>query len=297
MPRSILVLLVIVLFGGLFVLLNSVFVVDEREQALVIRLGDPQIAYNRFGQESEAGLKLKTPFISNVVYLDRRNLELDAAPREITAADQQRLQVDAFVRWRIADPLRFFQSLNNVRNARARLETILNTSLREVLGTVDSTDIISGQRAELMQRIQLRMTRSVQEANLGIAVIDVRIRRVELPPENRANVFQRMIAERNQEAAGIRAEGQEEANKLQAAADREARVIRAQATEQAEKIRGEGDGERNRIYAAAFNLDPDFFSFYRSMIAYERSLQSGTTVVLSPESEFFRYFESQGGGR
>jgi modulator of FtsH protease HflC len=297
MNRPFFVGISIALFVGFIVLINSVFIVTLREQALVIRFGEITSMHNVYGDEDGAGLKLKVPFIENVVYLDRRNLELDASPREITAADQQRLEVDAFVRWRISEPIRFYQSLNNVTTARLRLETILNTSLREVLGTVDSTDIISGQRAELMQRIQQRLTRSVQEAKLGIEIIDVRVRRVELPIENRDNVFLRMIAERNQEAAGIRAEGQEEANKLRAASDREARVIVAQATEQSEKIKGEGDAQRNKIYAEAYGLDPDFFAFQRSMLAYEESIKPGTVMVISPDSEFFRFMENQRGTR
>jgi len=295
--RSLFVVIVVLLGVGLFVLLNSVFIVSERQQALVVRLGEPTAVYNAYGGDGDAGLKLKTPFVTSAEYLDRRNLELDAPPREITAADQQGLVVDAFVRWRIVDPLRFFQSLQSEARALPRLVTILNTSLREILGTVNTEDIISGQRAELMLRIQERMSRSVAEANLGIEIIDVRIRRVELPDENRENVFQRMIAERQQEAARIRAEGQEERQRIEADADRQARVLIAEATRESEQIRGQGDGERNRIYAEAYNLDPDFFSFYRSMLAYESSISDGTTVVLTPDSEFFRYFESQQGGR
>lgn len=295
MLRGILVFFLILIAAGAFVGLNAVFTVEQTEQAIVTRLGQPVEIYNEPGTD-EPGLKFKMPFIESVVHLDKRNLLLDSDDAEITAGDQQRLIVDAFARWRISDPLRFYQTVNNVPQARARLGVILTTSVREVLGTVDSPDIISGQRAELMQRIQQRVTDAVERADLGVEIIDVKIRRVELPRENRERVFARMIAERNQEAQGIRAEGREEAAIIRADADRQVRVITAQANEQSERIKGEGDAQRNEIYAAAYNRDPEFFAFYRSMEAYESAINSGTTMLLSPDSDFFEYFGSQGGG-
>ena len=278
--------------------LNSMFTVSQVQQALVMRLGEPVATYNEWGAaEEEPGLKFKLPLIDDVVLLDKRNLELDSQPREITAGDQQRLIVDAFARWRISDPLRFYQRLNNSVQARDRLEAILNTAVREVLGTVSSPEIISGQRAELMQRIQERMAETVERNGFGVEIIDVKIRRVELPSENRERVFARMIAERNQEAQGIRAEGGEQAAIIRADADRQARVIVAQANEQSQRIQGEGDARRNEIYADAYGRDPEFFRFYRSMLAYDAAIDSGTTMLLAPDSDFFDYFsDEQGAG-
>jgi membrane protease subunit HflC len=289
----------LVLIGlGVVVGLNSVFTVSQVQQALVLRLGEPVAIYNEWGADPEPGLKFKIPFIENVEHLERRNLVLDSSPDVITAADQQRLNVDAFARWRISDPLLFFQRLNNTNQARDRLGVILDTSVREVLGTVNSTEIISGQRAALMQRIQQRVADQVTSNRFGVEIIDVKIRRVELPNENRERVFARMIAERNQEAQGIRAEGREEAAFIRADADRQVRVIVAQATEQSQRVRGDGDAQRNEIYAAAYGKDPEFFSFYRAMLAYETAINTGTTMLLAPDSsDFFNYFGSENGAR
>ncbi len=293
--RAVLAIFLILIAGALVVGLNAVFTVRQTEQALVTRLGQPVAVYNEWGAELEPGLKFKLPFIENVVHLERRNLELDTQPREITAADQQRLIVDAFARWRISDPLLFYQRLNNVEQARGQLEAILNTAVREVLGTVTSPEIVSGQRVQLMQRIQERVATTVSRSGFGVEVIDVKIRRVELPGENREGVFARMIAERNQEAQGIRAEGREEAAIIRADADRQVRVIQAQANEQSQRVRGEGDGRRNEIYAAAYGRDEEFFAFYRAMLAYETAINDGTTMLLAPDSDFFSYFSDQNG--
>jgi membrane protease subunit HflC len=288
--------LFLVLIGlGVVVGLNSVFTVSQVEQAIVTRFGEPVAIYNEWGEPEEPGLKFKAPFVEDVVHLDKRNLELDSQPREITAGDQQRLIVDAFARWRISDPLRFYQRLNNSVQARDRLEAILNTAVREVLGTVTSPEIISGQRAELMQRIQERMSDTVERNGFGVEIVDVKIRRVELPSENRERVFARMIAERNQEAQGIRAEGGEQAAIIKADADRQARVIVAQANEQSQRIQGEGDARRNEIYADAYGKDPEFFRFYRSMLAYDAAIDDGTTMLLAPDSDFFDYFTNEQG--
>jgi membrane protease subunit HflC len=293
--RAVLAIFLVLVVGALVVGLNSVFTVGQTEQALVTRLGQPVAIYNEWGADPEPGLKFKLPFVENVVHLERRNLELDSAAREITAGDQQRLIVDAFARWRISDPLLFYQRLNNVDQARGQLEAILNTAVREVLGTVTSPEIVSGQRAQLMRRIQERMAATVSRSGFGVEIIDVKIRRVELPVENRERVFARMIAERNQEAQGIRAEGREEAAIIRAEADRQVRVIAAQANEQAQRIQGEGDARRNEIYAAAYNRDQEFFAFYRSMLAYEAAINQGTTMLLAPDSDFFSYFSSEAG--
>ncbi len=294
--RAFLAFLLILVVVGVVVGLNSVFTVSQTEQAIVNQLGRNVAVYNEWGQPEEPGLKFKLPFVEDVVHFDRRNMVLNSSPDVITAADQQRLNVDAFARWRISNPLQFYQRLNNVTQARDRLSVILDTSVREVLGTVNSPEIISGQRAQLMQRIQQRVSEQVTANGLGVEIIDVKIRRVELPQENRERVFQRMIAERNQEAQGIRAEGREEAQIIRAEADREARVIVAQANEEGERTRGEGDAQRNQIFAAAYSADPEFFAFYRAMLAYDTAIDSGTTMLLAPDSDFFSYFSSEAGG-
>ncbi len=288
-------LLLIILIGVAIAVVNSVFIVDQRQQALVLRFGAPQVVYNQ-SPEDNPGLKYKLPW-ETVVMLDKRNLFLDVPEDEITAGDSQRLTVDSFARWRISDPLVFFQRVGAQQRGRERISDILVGATREVLGTVPSQEIISGQRAELMGRIRERVAESVANAQLGVEIVDVRIKRVELPRQNRAQVFARMVSERRQQAEGIRAEGREEAQKLVAEANREARVIVAQANEQSERIRGAGDARRNEIYAEAYNLDREFFAFYRSMLAYETALDQGSTMVLSPDSDFFRYFGDQAGGR
>jgi membrane protease subunit HflC len=317
--RTFLFILLLLVATGVVFGLRSFFMVSQTEQALVFRFGQHVAIYNEWGQPAEPGLKFKLPW-DNVVLLDRRNLVLDTtfqADRDedlIIASDQQRLNVDAFARWRISDPLLFYQSLSNVEGARDRLSRLLNAAVREVLGTVETTEIISGQRAELMRRIQETVSRQVtieacpaaavpegQPAaallctGWGVEIIDVKIRRVELPRANRRGVFERMAAERRQEADRIRAEGEEEAQVIRAEADREALVIRAQATEEAERTRGEGDAERNQIFAAAYSQDPEFFAFYRAMRAYETAINEGTTMLLAPDNDFFSYFSNEAG--
>ena len=254
----------------------SVFTVDEREQALVLQFGEPVRV------ENEPGLKFKIPFIQNVAYFDRRILDLDSPAQEIIAADQKRLVVDAFARYRITDPLRFFQTVTTVAGANSRLSTLLNSATRRVLGEASFEAIVRDGRAELMDRITQQMNR---EANsFGIAIVDVRIRRADLPEANSQAIFQRMQTERQREATEIRAQGEEAARRIRSRADREATVLIAEATRESEQIRGEGDGERNRIFAEAFGRDPDFFAFYRSMQAYRQSFNDGTRLVISPDA-------------
>ncbi len=307
------VFLLILIGIVIITVLNSAFIVNQREQALVLQLGAPVEVINEVGSD-EAGLHFKIPFVQQVEYFDKRNLFLDLESQTITAGDipddaegadvfglagsqgsNVRLTVDAFARWRITDPLQFFQRVNNEERGRQRIESILQTATREVLGTVPSTEIISGQRAELMSRIRDRVAERVQETQLGVEIIDVRIKRVELPEENRNQVFARMVSERRQEATRIRAEGREEAARIEADARRQVRVIEAEANEQDQRLRGEGDGERQAIYGRAFGRDPEFFEFYRSLQAYERSIGDNTPLILSPDSEFFRYFGNQSG--
>jgi membrane protease subunit HflC len=280
----------------LILLFNTFYVVEQREQALVLRLGEPVRVVNQPGSPN-AGLKMKVPFLENVVKLDKRNLPLEAQQEEIIAADQERLVVDAFVRYRIDDPLQYFRTLREERIANDRIERLVNSSLRQVLGTATSTDIISGRRGELMQRILQDVSNRAESSRLGIQIIDVRIKRADLPQANQAAVFRRMQTSRQQEAAQIRAQGEQRKREIIASADKEVAITLATATEEAERTRGEGDAQRTRIFADSFGRDPGFASFYRSMQAYEAAFAQGdTTMVLSPDSQFFRYFERGPGG-
>ncbi len=275
---------------GLFIFLNSVFVVRESQSAIVLRFGDPQT------QHSRAGLKFKAPFVENYILIDKRNRELDQDAIEVIVANQERLLVDAFARYRIVDPLQFYQSVRTEEAGDDRLNTQMNQTVRRVLGEATVDDIVSGRRGELMQRIRELLGASARQ--LGIEIIDVKIRRADLPLQNSQAVFQRMITERSQLAQQIRAQGNEEAQKITAQADRAATEIRAKATEESEKLRGTADAERNAVFAAAYGKDPEFFAFYRSLIAYESALKAGdSTILLSPDSEFLRYLNDVRGRR
>lgn len=285
--------------GGLAILaiIASLFTVEEHEQAIVFQFGEAQRVENPWGEAADAGLKMKMPFVENVVYLSRRNLEVDLRPVELLAADQERLVVDAFVRYRIVNAIRFYEKLRNERGAQDQLQAIFDSTLRDVLGRVDTPEIISGRRSELMAEIQAVADRVAEAEDLGIDIIDVRIKRADLPQENYQRVFDRMVSQRTLEANLIRAEGVERAREISATAEKEATVIQANAQKQAEIIRGEGDGRRNAIYAAAYEQDPEFFAFYRSMEAYRKGLGEGTTFVLSPDSDFLSYLDDQSGPR
>jgi membrane protease subunit HflC len=296
MGRLFSTVLVIILVGGGIVLSQSVFTVDERRSALLLQFGNPVDVVNAIGND-QAGLHFKAPFITQVTYFDRRNIEFDMLPEEIQAADQERLVVDAFLRYRISNPLRFYQTVRNEQGARGRLRSIMNDSLRGVIASIPSHDVISGQRSTLMDRVQSAVETQVDAQDLGIEVIDVRILRADLPTTIAERVFQRMRSEREQEAAGIRAEGEQVAQEIRAEADRDATIIRAEARADAQRLRGEGDGRRNAIYAEAYNRDPEFFAFYRSMLAYEAAIQSGTPIVIPPDSEFFEYFGAERGNQ
>ncbi|WP_411816108.1 protease modulator HflC [Hyphococcus sp. DH-69] len=278
----------------LVVILNSAFIVPETHSALVFRFGEPKNQY------TEAGLKFKVPFAESVDFIDKRNRNLEQGQTEIIARNQERLIVDAFARYRIIDPLRFYQSVRSETIGEDRVGSQLEDALRAVLGSVTVDEIISERRSELMGRIQEQLSQSARP--LGVEIIDVKIRRADLPQTNSEAVFQRMIAERRQLAQQYRSEGSERANQIRAQADRQVIEIKAQAEEEAQKIRGAADGERNAIFAAAYSKDPEFFAFYRSLLAYEEALkksgESGdTTILLSPESEFFRYFNNLDGKR
>ncbi len=284
-------------FVLLIILANTFFVVSQREQAVVVRLGDPVRVINA-GRESAAGLKMKVPFLEQVLTFDKRNLSLETEEEEIIAADQERLVVDAFIRYRIDDPLQYYRTLRDDRTARDRIQRLVNSSLRQVLGSASSSDIISGARSGVMQRTLADVKSRANSSNLGIDVIDVRIRRADLPEANQAAVYRRMETSRQQEAAQVRAVGEQQKREIIANADKEVTITLATAQEQADQIRGEGDAQRTRIYAQSFGRDPGFASFYRSMQAYEASIGQGdATMVLSPDSQFFRYFERGPGAR
>ncbi|WP_296597164.1 protease modulator HflC [Phenylobacterium sp.] len=285
---------------GLFLaalVFQTFYVVDQRQQAIVVAFGDPVRVVNPPGR-SEAGLNMKVPFVEQVIKLDRRNIALEADQEEIITAGQERLVVDAFIRYRISDPLQFYRTLRDEQTANDRIERLVNSSLRQVLGSATSTDIISGRRAQLMQQAKVDVDRRARASRLGIQVIDLRIKRADLPAQNREAVFRRMSTSRQQVAAQLRAEGEQKKREIIAQADKEVAITLAQAREQAGQTTGEGDAQRTRIFAQSFGKDPSFAAFFRSMQAYEQSLANGdTTLVLSPDSAFFRYFERGPTGR
>ncbi|MBM3510868.1 MAG: protease modulator HflC [Alphaproteobacteria bacterium] len=271
-----------------FVLSSAFFTVRQTEQVLVLQFGEPKRVVK------EPGLQVKVPFIQNVVSFDNRVLFYDGAAEEIIASDQKRLVVDAFLRYQIVDPLRFYQTVTNELGVRSRLAAMLNSSLRSVLGEVPLSAVLSGERAKLMR--QTADLVNGEAKNFGIAVIDVRIKRADLPEANAQAIFARMKSEREREAKEFRAQGAEQAQLIRANADREKTVLLADAHRRAQILRGEGDGERNRIFAEAFGKDPEFFAFYRSMQAYGEALGgSDTTMILNPDTEFFRYFNDMRG--
>lgn len=275
---SLFVLLVAIVVGY-----SSIFTVSQTEQVLLVRLGEPVRVV------TEPGLNFKVPFIDAVISIDKRILDLENPAQEVIASDQKRLVVDAFARYRIKDALRFYQSIGSIQAANIQLTTLLNASLRRVLGEVTFINVVRDERDVLMGRIQQQLDR--EAASYGISVVDVRIRRADLPEQNSQAVYQRMQTERQREAAEFRAQGGQKAQEIRSRADREATVIIADANSQAEQIRGDGDGERNKLFAEAYGKDADFFAFYRSMTAYENSMKGNDTrFLLRPDSEFFRYF-------
>jgi membrane protease subunit HflC len=272
---------------ALFVLVTQTFyIVRQTQQALVFQFGQVVGVINPTGK-NEPGLQVKIPFVQNTVIYDKRLIQLDFEPTEIVASDQERLRMDAIARYHIVDPLLFYQSVRTIDTAESRLNGFVSSAMRRVLGRVTSTDIISGQRAELMRQIGIEANLNAKP--LGIAITDVRILRADLPEANRDRVFQRMAAERAQRATELRAQGEQRATEIVAEAERVATVTRAEAQEQAERIRGEGEARRAELFSQAFGRDPQFASFYRSMQAYEKSLRGdNTTMVIAPDGEFFK---------
>ena len=281
MKKGKLILPVIILIAA--TLYFSIFIVKEINQAIVLQFGDPKRILMK------PGLNFKIPFIQNVVFLDKRILNLDAPPAEVIASDQKRLIVDAFARFKIVDPLKFYISVGNERVARSRLSTIINSRIRSVLGTQRLQTLLSEERSKQMALIQDGV--NTEAAKFGIQIVDVRIKRADLPPANSDAIYRRMQTEREREAKEFRAKGAEMAITITSTADKEVTVILADAEKQSQILKGEGDGQRNKIFAEAFGQDPEFFAFYRAMQAYETALIGGeTSLILSPDSEFFKFF-------
>lgn len=285
---------VLILIGIIaFLVGNTLYIVPQTQQALVLQLGNAVSVINQTGGKAGPGLFAKAPFIQNVVRFDKRNLGLTLEAQSIVAADQQRLEVDAYARWRIDDPLLFYQAVQTEEAGEARLGNLLTGALRRVLGAANQTEIISSRRQELMRAISAEMNAAAKE--LGVAVIDVRIRQADLPQQTAERVYERMRTERQQAAAELRAKGDEQAIKVRAEADRTVVTTLAEAREQSEKLRGQGDAERVKLFAQSFGRDPEFAAFYRSMQAYEKAMPKGTPMVVSPDGEFFRYMRDKDG--
>ena len=266
---------------------QSIFIVQEINQAIVLQFGDPKKIVTK------SGLNFKLPFIQNVAYLDKRVLNLDNPPEEVIAADQKRLIVDAIARFKIIDPLKFYISVGNERVARQRLATIINSRIRGVLGKQELATLLSKDRAKQMSIIQNDV--NTEAKNFGIEIVDVRIKRADLPQANSEAIYARMQTERQREAKEFRAQGAESATRITSTADKEVTVILANAKKKSEIMKGEGDGQRNKIFADAFGKDPQFFSFYRAMQSYEKALIGGdTSLILSPDSDFFKFFGKSG---
>ncbi len=284
--------IILAMLGGAALLAYfSFFIVHQNEQALVLRFGDPTV---RGDPITEPGLHWKWPVLNSVEILDRRILDLDTQPLEVTASDQKRLSVDAFTRFKIVNPLLFYQTVRDERMVATRLSPLVDSAIRRVLGGATFQDVVRDRRDELMRAIAKQV--NDEGRDFGIEVIDVRIKRADLPQQNSKSVFDRMMAERQREAQQFRSDGAAEANRIRATADREAQVIKAEAMRKSEIMRGEGDAERNRIFADAYGRDPEFFAFHRSMQAYEVGMKAGDTrLLLSPDSEFFRYFNNASG--
>jgi len=286
--RAFLAFLVIVIGAAAVGLYMGAFIVRQTEQAIVLQFGKPKETITM------PGLHWKLPFVETVDYFDKRILDLDMPSQEVIAADQKRLVVDAFARFRITDALEFYKTVRDEGIARQRLGNILESSMRSALGSATFQDVVRDRREQLMHKIRDQV--NTEANNFGIEVIDVRIKRTDLPEANSEAIYRMMQTERQREAAEFRAEGAASANRIRATADREATVTKAEATRKSEQMRGEGDAERNRVFAEAYSKDADFFAFYRSMQAYERGLGAGDTrLLISPNSEFFRYFNNESG--
>lgn len=292
MNRTLAILGGIVVVAGI-VLSQSFFIVDETEQALVVRFGQP------VREIREPGLYFKIPVAENTTYYERRALDVDPPRQQVILSDQKRLDVDSYARYKIVDPLQFFRAVRTEREASSRLSVVINSSLRQVLGNQTLIEVLSDKRAGIMTDIRAEVNESAKR--FGMELIEVRIRRADYPDATRQNIFDRMTSEREREAREFRAQGNEQAQKIRADADKQRTIIVAEAQKEAETLRGEGDGRAIKIYADAFGRDPEFFDFYRTMQAYrtvmgDQNSNGDTTMVLSPNGDFFKYFNSMSGG-
>ena len=278
----------IILIFLIFVGLNSLFTINEREQGLVLQFGEPK----RVVQSS--GLNFKLPLIQNVIRYDKRILDYDLPVEEVIAVDKKRMLIDSFTRFRIVDPLEFYKTVGNELNVRNRLNSNVISSLRRVVGRVTLDELLSKGRSDIMENIKVEVNN--EASRFGIEIVDVRIRRADLPEANSQAIYERMISERVREAKEFRAKGSEVAQKIRAEADKDKTVILAEATRKSEILRGQGESKAIEIYANAFEIDSDFYSFYRSMQAYGKVLgEEGTTMILSPDSEFLEFFNNSKG--
>jgi membrane protease subunit HflC len=276
------------IIAALIIAYGALFTVYQTRQALVVRLGQPVRVV------TEPGLHFKIPLIDSVISIDKRILDLENPAQEVIASDQKRLVVDAFARYRITDVLKFYQAVGSVDRANSQLSILLNSALRRVLGEATLTHVVRDERSQLMARVRDQLDTEAQP--FGISIVDVRIRRADLPEQNSQAVYERMKTERQREAQEFRSQGLQRAQEIRAKADRDVTVLLADAQSKGEQTRGEGDGERNRIFADAYGKDPEFFAFYRSMQAYEAGLRSNDTrMLLKPDSEFFRFFVDPSG--
>ncbi len=286
--RSFFAFILAVLGLGALALYSSAFIVHQNEQALVLRFGEPLPAI------TTPGLKWKVPFIDSVEKFDKRILDLDTTEQEVTAADQQRLIVDAYARYRIVNLLKFYQNVRYEERVREVVGPLIESEIRRVLGSATLQEVVKDKRESLMKQIADQVNKEGRD--YGLEVVDVRIKRADLPKENLVKVYDRMRADRVREATELRAEGEAESNRVRANADKDVTIIKATATQKSDEIRGDGEAQRSRIFAEAFGQDPDFFRFYRSMQAYRTALKpDDTRMLLSPNSQFFRYFEDPSG--
>jgi membrane protease subunit HflC len=288
--RAFLAGLVLAAIAAAAIVSTAAFIVHQQEQAIVLRFGEPKEVITK------PGLKWKLPLVDTVEFFDKRILDLDTDDREVMASDKQRLIVDAYARYRITDPLKYYQNVRTEEGVKQIVGKLIESEIRGVLVSATLQAVVKDRREELMRRIAENVNKEGKE--YGLEVVDVRLKRADLPTENLKNVFERMKADRVREATELRALGEAENNRIRANADRDAIVIRAEATKRSDQLRGDGEAERNRIFAEAFGGErADFFRFYRSMKAYEQSLKpADTRMLLSPDSQFFRYFNDPLGG-
>ena len=279
-----------IIIFSVVILFSALFTVHQTQQALILQFGDPIRVIK------EPGLKIKLPLIQNAIFYDTRVLDFDAKVEEVILSDQKRLLVDAFIRYKILDPLKFYQTVGNENGFKARVTGLLSGGLRRVLGSNPLEVVLSQGRRDLMQKIQDSI--NVEADDFGVILIDVRIKRADLPKANSEAIFARMRAEREKEARQFRAEGSEESQIITSKAEKERTIIIAEANKKSQTIKGEGDGEAVKIYAKAFNKDKEFFAFYRSMEAYKKAFNEGEDdpiLILSPDSDFFKYFNNKSG--